>query len=293
MYKEQEFKTYLLEENDASELTLRAYLADVKEFDQYLDKQHKVANFCTEDDIKAFLNMLVDEKRSGSTLNRKMVSIRKYYGFLRQIGDVKTNIAAKIKVPKIEEKEADFLTIEEMEKLLSLPGDDPKGVRDRALLELLYACGLKVSELTELNLQDVDLRIGFVSCRGDRAKSRIIPMGHPARKAILAYMKEARPELLGDKEDKGALFLNYNGERITRQGVWKLLKYYGQKAEISDNLSPQIIRNSFAAHLIINGADLKSVQELLGTEDLSTTKLFLKLSKNRVMDVYDKAHPRA
>ncbi|MBO4415930.1 MAG: tyrosine-type recombinase/integrase, partial [Lachnospiraceae bacterium] len=140
---------------------------------------------------------------------------------------------------------------------------------------------------------DADLRIGFISCRGDKTKARIIPMGKPARKALIEYMKTPRSNLVNGKKDTGALFLNYNGQRISRQGVWKIIKYYGKKAGISENLNPQIIRNSFAAHMIMNGADLKSLQELLGHEDVSATKLFLNLAKARVMDVYDKTHPRA
>ena len=293
MLNEAEFKKYLIEVLGSSKATSSAYLADVKEFDEYLDKKKILIENLSGDNIKDFLNSLKNSGRSNSTMNRKMVSIRKYIEFLRNTAVLSTDPSRKIKVPKVEPKQLEYLSLEEIEKLLSQPGDDAKGLRDRAILELLYACGLKVTELTSLNVQDVDLRIGFVSCRTDKSKNRIIPMGHPARQALLTYMKDARNELLADKKDSGALFVNYNGERITRQGVWKILKLYGKKAGISEDLSPQLIRNSFAAHMIMNGADLKSLQELLGNEDLSTTRLFLSLSKARVMDVYDKTHPRA
>ena len=293
MLNEAEFKKYLIEVLGSSKATSSAYLADVKEFDEYLDKKKILIENLSGDNIKDFLNNLKNSGRSNSTMNRKMVSIRKYIEFLRNTAVLSTDPSRKIKVPKVEPKQLEYLSLEEIEKLLSQPGDDAKGLRDRAILELLYACGLKVTELTSLNVQDVDLRIGFVSCRADKSKTRIIPMGHPARQALLTYMKDARNELLAEKKDSGALFVNYNGERITRQGVWKILKLYGKKAGISEDLSPQLIRNSFAAHMIMNGADLKSLQELLGNEDLSTTRLFLSLSKARVMDVYDKTHPRA
>lgn len=293
MLNEAEFKKYLIEVLGSSKATSSAYLADVKEFDEYLDKKKILIENLSGDNIKDFLNSLKNSGRSNSTMNRKMVSIRKYIEFLRNTAVLSTDPSRKIKVPKVEPKQLEYLSLEEIEKLLSQPGDDAKGLRDRAILELLYACGLKVTELTSLNVQDVDLRIGFVSCRADKSKTRIIPMGHPARQALLTYMKDARNELLAEKKDSGALFVNYNGERITRQGVWKILKLYGKKAGISEDLSPQLIRNSFAAHMIMNGADLKSLQELLGNEDLSTTRLFLSLSKARVMDVYDKTHPRA
>ena len=159
-------------------------------------------------------------------------------------------------------------------------------------MELMYACGLKASEAADAQCSDVDLRIGFISVKGE-SKTRIVPIGRPARKAVLSYLTSVRNQLLKDKEDCGALFLNYAGERLSRQGVWKIIKYYGKKAGIEENLNPQILRNSFAAHMILNGADLKSLQELLGHEDLAATKLYLSITKNRVMDVYDRTHPRA
>ena len=293
MYKETEFKNYLDIEKDSALATIKAYLADVKEFDLYVQSFSFNILACSSEIVKRFLLKLKDEGKSGSTINRKMVSIRKYYEFLRSIGEIEKNPCTKLAVPKVENKEFEYLSIEQIEKLLAEPGEDSKGIRDKALLELMYACGLKVSEVTELNIQDVDLRIGFVSCRGDRTKSRIIPIGHHAKEALLRYMKDVRAELIADQRDTGALFVNYAGQRISRQGIWKIVKLYGKKSGISEDLSPQLIRNSFAAHMILNGADLKSLQELLGNEDVATTKLFLALSKVRVMDVYDKTHPRA
>ncbi len=293
MYKEQEFKNYLKIEKNASAATIKAYISDLREYELYVQALNVNILACSSDTIKKFLNILKSKGKTGSTINRKSVSIRKYYEFLRFAGDIENNPCTKLIVPKVESSEFKYLTISQIEDLLKQPKDDLLGIRDKALLELMYACGLKVSEVTELNVQDIDLRIGFVSCHGERSKIRIIPMGKPAKDAILKYMKDIRVQFLADKEDSGALFLNYNGERISRQGIWKIVKLYGKKAGISEDLSPQLIRNSFAAHMIQNGADLKSLQELLGTEDASITKLFLSLSKVRIMDVYDKTHPRA
>lgn len=293
MKNESEFIKYLEKENNSSQATCKAYVADVREFERYLSDNGKWITVCESDDVKNFLFKLRNEKKSPSTINRKMVSIRSYYEFLRISGEIDSNPCHRVKVPKAEKKGPEFLTIEQIEALLAQPDDSAKGKRDKALLELMYACGLKASEVCDINIQDVDLRIGFVSCRGERTKARIIPMGKPARAAVMDYLKNSRTELLAAKKDTGALFLNYNGERITRQGVWKIIRYYGEKAGISRNLNPQMIRNSFAAHMIMNGADLKSLQELLGHEDIAATKIFLSLAKARVMDVYDKTHPRA
>ena len=293
MINESGFKKYLDVEKNAAVATTKAYLADIKEFEAYLSENGKWLTVAESSDVKDFLFRLKNERRSGSTINRKMVSIRTYYEFLKLTGEVEKNPCYKVKVPKTEKKMPEYLSIEQIEALLEQPDDSDLGKRDRALLELMYACGLKASEVSELNVHDADLRIGFISCRGDKTKARIIPMGKPARKALIEYMKTPRSNLVSGKKDTGALFLNYNGQRISRQGVWKIIKYYGKKAGISDNLNPQIIRNSFAAHMIMNGADLKSLQELLGHEDITATKLFLSLAKARVMDVYDKTHPRA
>jgi integrase/recombinase XerD len=198
-----------------------------------------------------------------------------------------------LKAPKQQRKDVEFLSVDEVNKLLETPGEDAKGIRDRALLEMMYATGMKASEIAAVNTGDINLRIGFVSCSGESGKARIIPLGKPARKAIQIYLDDSRPVLLGEGKDCGALFLNYMGDRMTRQGIWKLLRFYGDKAGIRKDMNPLILRNSFAAHMIQNGADLKSLQELLGHEDITATKVFLSLSKNRIMDVYDKAFPRA
>ena len=183
--------------------------------------------------------------------------------------------------------------MEEVESLLEQPEDSLKGRRDQALLELLYAAGLRVTEAANANVSDLNLRIGFITCSGEHGKARIVPLGRPSREAIEKYVYDVRPQLLRDKEDDGALFLNTNGSRLTRQGVWKILKEYAQKAGLENRLSPQTLRNSFAVHMVQNGADLKSIQELMGHEDLAATQIYLTVTKNRIKEVYDRTHPRA
>ena len=209
------------------------------------------------------------------------------------MGEISANPADHIKSPKVQRKQIEFLTVQEMEELLSQPDDSLKGRRDQALLELLYAAGLRVSEAAAAGVGDVNLRIGFVTCSGEHGKARIVPLGRPSREAMERYIYEVRPKLLRGREDEGALFLNYNGSRLTRQGVWKILKEYAQKAGLAHRLSPQTLRNSFAVHMVQNGADLKSIQELMGHEDLTATQIYLSVTKNRIKEVYDRTHPRA
>ena len=287
-----DFYTFLEKEKRCSAATLNAYTSDVDEFCAYLAGRGKTEDKAAKKDVSDYLESLKNEGRSMSTINRKLVSMRAYYDYLVAIGQKLANPVAGLKAPKVQHKDISYLSVEEVERLLAQPDDSPLGKRDRALLELMYACGLKAGEAAEANASDLDLRIGFISCRSESAKSRIIPIGRPARAALLDYLGSARAQLLGKKEDSGALFLNYAGVRITRQGIWKLIRFYGEQAGLKD-LSPQILRNSFAAHMIQNGADLKSLQELLGHEDIAATRLFLTLTRNRVMDVYDRTHPRA
>ena len=293
MKYEKEFAKYLEKEKGSSKSTASAYIGDVAEFSRFMEEKGRPLEHAENADVSAFLASLKEAGRSGATVNRKLASVRSYFAYLRQAGKTAADPTIGIKAPKQQRKELEFLTVEEVNKLLEMPEDDVKGIRDRALLEVMYATGMKASEICSVNTGDINLRIGFVSCSGESGKARIIPLGKPARKAVQVYLDEARPELLGRKKDCGALFLNYLGERMTRQGIWKLFRHYGEKAGISKAMNPLILRNSFAAHMIQNGADLKSLQELLGHEDITATKVFLALSKNRIMDVYDKAFPRA
>ena len=176
---------------------------------------------------------------------------------------------------------------------MEIPDDSVKGKRDRSILEIMYATGIKASEVTDADVSDLNLRMGFITCRGEHGKARIVPIGRPARQALEEYIYDARQTILKNKDEQDALFLNLSGERMTRQGLWKILKEYAEKADIEKKITPQILRNSFAAHMIQNGADLKSLQELMGYEDITATQIYLTVSKNRIKEVYDNAHPRA
>ncbi len=292
MYYIDDFEVYLEEERGTAAATRSAYLADIEDYENFLLARGKKFETAGSADAAAYLMALESEGKSAATVGRRLASVRSFYKYLISRAAVKQNPFDGLKAPKPKKKELEYLSQEEMVRLIELPDDSVAGLRDRALLELMYATGLRVSELCEANLSDVDLRIGYISVVS-KDKARMVPMGKPCIQALKKYLREARPQLLGKKEDCGALFFSYLGERITRQGIWKILKAYAAKTDFADRVSPQIIRNSFAAHLIMNGADLKSLQELLGHEDIMATKIFLSLTKNRIMDVYDRAFPRA
>lgn len=289
-----QFITYLSQEKKMARNSLEAYKRDVMEFETVISDKNVSLEEASNTEVVAYLLKLKNDGKSAATVNRKIASLRSFYQYLYAQNLVKTNPTLNIKSPKIERKEIEYLSIEEIEVLLEQPDHTMKGIRDRAILEILYATGIRVSEIIESNVEDLNLRMGFIACPGDHGKARIIPLGRPARAAAEEYIYEARPKLL--KEENGsenALFLNYNGGRFSRQGLWKLLKEYAKLAGIENKLTPQTLRNSFAVHMIQNGADIKSLQELLGHEDINATQIYLSVSKNRIKEVYDKTHPRA
>ena len=291
-----EFLEYLKEQKSMSPNTISAYNRDVLEFSSFLsEKSGYTLKEASNTDIVAYLLKLKSSGKSAATANRKTASLRAFYNFLVELSYIGVNPTTNIKSPKITRKEPEYLTIEQIDKLISLPDDSVKGVRDKAILEILYATGIRVSEIIEANLEDVNLRMGFITCTGEFGKARIIPMGRPARAAMEQYIFEARPKLTAKAggNENPALFVNYNGMRITRQGLWKVLKEYAGQAGMDGKITPQTLRNSFAVHMMQNGADLKSLQELLGHEDISATQVYLSVTKNRIKDVYDRTHPRA
>ena len=216
-----------------------------------------------------------------------------FYKYLLEQKIISENPVSGIKSLKIEKKGIEYLTIEEIDRLLSLPDDSVKGKRDKAILEVLYATGIRVSELVEVKLSDVNIRMGFISCMGIHSKARVIPLGRPARAALEEYIYDIRKVLVRGNTEEKALFVNYHGQQLTRQGLWKIIREYAKKANIENRITPQTLRNSFAVHMVQNGADLKSLQELLGHEDISAMQIYLSETKNRIKDVYDKTHPRA
>lgn len=277
-----------------SKNTLDAYSNDLKGFREFANKRgiYRLEE-TNKADIAAFLMELKSTGKSKSTVNRKLASVRAFFKFLIKEGRITDNPADGIKVPKIERKEIEYLTVEEIDKLLSMPDDSAKGKRDKALLELMYATGLRVAEVISLKPSDVNVRLGFVTCTGEVGKARIIPIGKIAKSALEDYIYEARKDLVKIDNENVPLFLNYFGEPLTRQGVWKIIKKYGEQAGLGEDVKPQILRNSFAAHMVENGADIKSLQELLGHEDIAATQVYLSVKKSRIKDVYDKAFPRA
>jgi integrase/recombinase XerD len=231
-----------------------------------------------------------NEKMSSATVSRSIASIRSFFIFLLERGKIVGNPTEGIKPPKVEKKIPETLTIEEVNLLLEQPsGDTPKEIRDKAMLELLYATGLRVTELISLKLSDLNLSLGYIECN-DRNGSRIIPIENAAKAALNRYLLEVRPAMCADSE---YLFTNVKGEEMSRQGFWKLLKAYAKKAGINKDITPHMIRHSFATHMVNNGADLASLQEMLGHSDISTTQIYLKSKSNKLKEVYDMAHPRA
>jgi integrase/recombinase XerD len=289
------FKEHLRTAKKLADASVEAYARDVEEFTAFLSERGVFApGDALRADVAAYLLHLKHDGRSAATVSRKMASIRAFYRYMSFAGHCKENPADEMKLPRIERKDIEYLSLEEVEALLRKPDDSLKGVRDRAILELLYATGLRVSEAVEADTEHVNLRIGFITCTGEHGKARIIPLGRPARAALEAYIFEGRAKLLRGKPAKDqALFLNYSGDRITRQGMWKLIREYAAAAGIERKITPQILRNSFAVHMVQNGADLRSLQELMGHEDPTATQIYLRVSKNRIKDVYDCAHPRA
>lgn len=289
-----EFELFLKEEKKMSENTIEAYQRDIRGFCRFAEERGvENPEEASNTEVVAYLMRLKQEGKAKATVNRKLAAIRTWFQYLVEEGRVSRNPALEIKSPKIERKEIEYLSVEEVDTLMKMPDESPKGIRDRAILELLYATGIRASELIALEIDDVNVRMGFVTCSGENMKARIIPIGRPGRKAMETYLYGARQEILARHPEERSLFVNYIGKPITRQGLWKILKEYGEKAELSHSLTPQVLRNSFAVHMLQNGADLKSLQELLGHEDISATQIYLSVTKNRIKDVYDKTHPRA
>ena len=294
IYKDR-FIDYLRSEKKMASNSLDAYNRDVSEFAEFVSSKNTASiTDVTGTEVIAFLHALKAQDKASSTINRKLASIRSFYNFLQREGIVRENPTMNIKSPKVARKSIDYLEIEEIEKLVSAPDDSAKGKRDRAILETMYATGMRVTEVIDADVVDINLRMGFITCEGANvARARIVPLGRPARNALLEYLENGRPEMIKKHPDEEALFVNVNGARITRQGIWKMLKEYGTKAGVEKKLTPNIIRNSFAVHMLQNVADLKSLQELMGHEDITATQVYLSATKSRIKDVYDRAHPRA
>ena len=287
------FEKYLREEKKASANTLSSYLRDIRQLGEYLEEhsEHGIID-ADEEDLSGYIGMLRANGKSVATVSRSIASIKCLYSYLCIKQLVKTNPALGLVPDKSTQKLPQILTSKEVELLLEQPQCvDAKGYRDHAMLELLYATGIRVSELISLNLSDLNLAAGFIRCES-KGKERIIPLYHTAVKALQDYVKNTRPQLIADSDEE-ALFVNMNGERMSRQGFWKIIKYYQEKAGIEKDITPHTLRHSFAVHLLENGADLRSIQEMLGHADISSTQIYTHVVKRQLKDVYQKAHPRA
>ena len=287
------YGTYLTEERRSSQNTVASYLRDVSQFADYLQNHRDCGLRQAKGEmVRDYMEWMLGHGKSTASVTRFLASIKSFYNFLLAEGSVTSNPAKGLTAAKSERKYPEILTSREVELFLDQPQCvDAKGFRDHAMLELLYATGIRVSELISLELDDLNLSAGFIRCRS-KGKERIIPLYHGAVKALQDYVKNIRPQLIADSGEE-ALFVNMNGERMSRQGFWKIIKYYQEKAGIEKDITPHTLRHSFALHLLENGADLRSIQEMLGHADISSTQIYTHVVKRQLKDVYQKAHPRA
>lgn len=286
------FSKYLYNEKGLSENTLISYKHDIEQYISYLEERGiKNIDAVNKTVVLTYLISLQKKGRATATISRSLASVRAFYTYLKRIDAIKNDPTIGLETPKVEKKLPQVLTTSEVDLLLNQPKCvDLKGYRDKAMLELLYATGIRVSELISLNISDVNLSLGFI--RTTSGKERIIPLGTMCIKAIADYLQNSR-SLMIKSEDEPALFVNCNGKRLTRQGFWKIIKQYKNKSNITKKITPHTLRHSFAAHLLENGADLKSIQEMLGHSDISSTQIYSQLIKSKIKEVYQKAHPRA
>ena len=286
------FLEFLQNDKKLSNNTLQSYRRDILQFRDYVNKNNINYAKAKESDIKDYLEELHNEGKKSSTASRSLASIRSFYQFLIRTKKAKGDPTVSIQSPKIEKRTPSVLTSEEVELLLDQPKDvDLKGTRDKAMLEFAYATGMKVTEIIDLDIDDINFEENTVTCSNGK-KSRTIPLGALAEKALKEYVEQARPILIKDESNK-ALFVNVNGSRLTRQGFWKIVKYYKEQAHIEKDITPHVLRHSFATHLLQNGADLKSIQAMLGHSDISSTQVYAQFQDPGLKDIYKKAHPRA
>lgn len=287
-----EFIAYLHNTKKTSYNTEVSYQRDLKKMAGFLnDRGIREISDVREIDLEAYLDYMEREKFAPSTISRSVASIRALFQYMYKEGRVSRDPSDDLRPPKVEKKLPEILTVEEVDKLLKQPNPGtPKGMRDLAMLELLYATGMRVSELLHLTLKDVNLVLGYVTCH-ENGKERVIPIGNVSRRALEQYIEKSRPVFL-EKGETDALFTNCSGRAMSRQGFWKVLKSYAEAAGIEKDITPHTLRHSFAVHMLENGADVKSVQEMLGHSDISTTQVYLNMHVSKMRDVYMKAHPR-
>ena len=288
------YEEYLVQVKQASANTVSSYLRDVRQFHQWMEAEENGSLVsASQVNISSYVEWLRQLGKSGATISRMLASLKNFYGFLISAGHLEESpVSADIHVERGEKKLPQILTGREVERLLVQPScTDSKGFRDKAMLEVMYATGIRVTELIDLNLDDVNLELGVIKCSGSK-KVRAIPLYPAALRSLQVYLRDIRDGMVCDSTEQ-ALFVNVSGRRMSRQGFWKILKYYQNKAGIDKEITPHTLRHSFAVHLLENGADLGSLQELMGHSDISSTQLYTQMINQKLKAVYDKCHPKA
>ena len=286
------FFGFLENEKKVSTNTLQSYKRDLKQFGKYLQDNEENYTELTDEGIKTYIKYMQEIGKKPSTISRGLASIRSFYQYETKNKTVKSDPTDGIQSPKIEKRVPSILTSNEVALLLDQPKNvNLKGTRDKAMLEFAYATGMRVTEIISLNVDDINLETGYATCRNGK-KERTVPIGNISLKALKDYMVNARNTMIKDENEK-ALFVNVNGERLTRQGFWKIIKYYKEQAHIEKDITPHVLRHSFATHLLQNGADLKSIQTMLGHSDILSTQVYMQFQDESLKNIYKKAHPRA
>lgn len=288
------FSEYLRKEKGSAENTILSYIRDIKKFMQFAQKigVDDITNI-NQTNLMAYVYELQNQNKADTTISRTIASIRAFFSFLIKEGKMVENPAMDIKLPKVEKKVPEILKIEQIELLLQQPSlKEVKGIRDKAMMELLYATGIRVTELISLQVEDINLEMEFIRCGRKEKKVRMIPIGKEAKKALRRYIQKSRLYMIVNPEES-TFFVNCHGRPMTRQGFWKLIKFYAKKADIKETITPHIFRHSLAVHMVENGADLRSIQEILGHSDISTTQIYAKLISPKIKSVYIQTHPRA
>ncbi len=286
------FLEFLQKDKKLSDNTLQSYKRDITQYESYINEENLQYLKVTKEDIKKYLENLKNIGKKTSTISRNLASIRSFYQYLVRTKKIKEDPTEGIQSPKVEKRIPNVLTSKEVELLLEQPkAVDLKGIRDKAMLEFAYATGMRVTEIINLNIDDLNLKEGYVSCT-NASKQRNIPLGAISINALKEYIKKARPYLI-KSEDEKSLFVNINGKRLTRQGFWKIVKFYKEQAHIDKDITPHVLRHSFATHLLQNGADLKAIQVMLGHSDISSTQVYMQFQDEGLKNIYKKAHPRA
>ncbi len=287
------YENYLTKVKQASENTVFSYMRDIRQFSEWMRSNACDVVDASEVNISDYLQHLTEAGKSGATVSRSLASLKNFYSYVVSSGFLEVSpVSAQIHVERGEKKLPQILTGKEVELLLSQPVcTDAKGFRDKAMLEVLYATGIRVTELIDLNVDDVNLDLATIKCSNAR-KTRAIPLYPAALKALAVYLRDVRPSMIADPSEI-ALFVNVNGTRMSRQGFWKILKNYQASARIDKDITPHTLRHSFAVHLLENGADIGSVQELMGHSDISSTQMYTHMINTKLKSVYEKCHPKA